>query len=118
MHEITLGTLAQGAVEERFNMALEEVLNNILDPNTTAKKARKIQLTVTLMPNENRQFTSVEFGVKTTLQSPKPVQTGLIIDMDGKGKAVAAEYSRQIPGQTYVEPSTGEIVDFQKRANQ
>lgn len=115
MNDVKLNTLAGGAVEERFNMALEEVLNNILDPNTDPGKARRIQLNVTLKPHEDRSFSVVEFGVKTTLQPPKPVKTGLIIDTDGKGRAVAAEYSRQIPGQGFIDETTGEIVNFNDR---
>lgn len=109
MEEIQISTLAGGAVEERFNDALQEVLENIQDPNTDAKKKRKITLTVTFEPKESRDFTGVDFQVKTTLQPAVPVQTGLIIGIDGKGHAVAAEYSRQIPGQTFVDESTGEI---------
>lgn len=42
MEKITLNNLANGALEERFNDVLANVLENIVGPNTDHKKARKI----------------------------------------------------------------------------
>lgn len=112
MERVTLSTLAQGAVEERFNDALELVIKNILDPNTDRKKARKISLTISMKPTKNESFTLCEIDVKTAIAPPVPLETGLVIGEDGKGKAVAAEYQNQVPGQAYIEEvdkETGEI---------
>ena len=103
MQDVKLETLAGGAIAERFNDALQEVLDNIVDPNTDYKKARKVTLSVSFKPREDRSFAIVGCDVKTTIAPPKVVETGIVIDTDGRGRAVAAEYANQIPGQMDVE---------------
>lgn len=115
MEEIKIGTLANGAVEERFNQALKEVLSNIQDPNTEHKVKRKISLTLTFVANENRDLASIDFDVKKTLAQPKNVRTAILIGTDGTGIPVAAEYQAQIPGQVFIDPN-GEVIDFQKKS--
>lgn len=117
MEEIKIGTLAGGAVEERFNQALKKVLANVQDPNTDHKKKRTITVKVTIASNEERSLCGVDFEVKETLAPAKNVQTALLIGQDGQGKPVAAEYLKQVPGQTYVDTESGEIIDFQRKAN-
>lgn len=96
--EVRLDTLLGGAVEERFNDALQEVLQNIMDPNTAHANQRKITLEIKFKPNEDRDESDIDFQVKTALAPPKPLGSRLLIGKD-KGKAVAVEYSKQIPGQ-------------------
>jgi hypothetical protein len=43
-NELSLETLGQGAAVERFNLALQDVLNNIQDVNTSAKVKGAITL--------------------------------------------------------------------------
>lgn len=112
---ISISTLAGGAVQERFEEELQKVLQNIMDPNTDWKKRRKIQLNVEFDPNEEREFSTINCNVKSTLAPQKTVSSGLFIGKDGKGRAVAAEVVKQTPGQIFVEPSTGEIVDLKAR---
>jgi hypothetical protein len=45
---IDLNTFANGALAERANEELQKILENIADPNTDAKKKRKLTLTITL----------------------------------------------------------------------
>lgn len=104
--QISLSTVANGAIEERINIALQEIVNNIVDPNTDYKKKRKLSITMTFTPREDRDFTSVAFDVKPTLAPQKTVETGLLIDFDGNGEAVAAEYRKQAPGQTYIDDNS------------
>jgi hypothetical protein len=101
--DINLSTLAGGAVDERFKDALTEVLQNILDPNTDAKTKRGLTLSLKITPDEDRQFAKIDFDVKTTLAPAKTITAAVIIDQDGRGKPVAAEILKQIPGQTYID---------------
>lgn len=113
MDTIKLDTLAGGAVAEKFNLELEKVLANCMDPNTDFKKARKITLNVTIKPNEERDETGVQFEVKSTIAPSKPVETRMIIGLDEDLKVQAAEYQKgQLPGQTEAvsDPETGEVV--------
>lgn len=70
---VTLATLCQGAVLERFQDALGEVLENIADPNTPAEMKRKIVLEVAIEPAEDRRVGNVSINIKKTLAGPKPV---------------------------------------------
>ena len=110
---ISLKTLASGAVEERFNDALVEVLKNIVDPNTEFKTKRKIVLTVTFSPVESRDFAAINCDAKMTLAPQKTVTTGLFIGIDQKGVAVAAEMLKQAPGQLFVDEKN-KVVDLKK----
>ena len=59
MQHINLETFANGAFAEQVNRAMEEVAQNIQNPNTDAKKARKITITLTVKPNDQREFSTV-----------------------------------------------------------
>ncbi|WP_314881384.1 hypothetical protein [Filifactor alocis] len=41
MEKLSLETLMQGAVQEKFENELKRVLENIMDPNTDFKKKKK-----------------------------------------------------------------------------
>lgn len=105
MSEQTLqfNNLAGGAVQERFNEGLQEVLDNVIDPNTDPKKARKITLTVTIKPNEERDMGAIGFDVKTSLVQSKAIVSSIIIDRNNQGQAVAAEVKKTVPGQMSIE---------------
>lgn len=42
-----LSTMANGGVQEKFVQELKKVTENILDPNTDAKKKRTVTITLT-----------------------------------------------------------------------
>lgn len=92
---------AGGAMAEKLNAELQNVLNNIADPNTDHKKARKVQMTMTLKANENRGLATVVVDVKSTLAPSKGVETQMLIDFDVTGNVVGAELKSGVPGQTY-----------------
>jgi hypothetical protein len=89
---VSLESIGAGAAVERFQLALQEVLDNIIDPNTDAKKARVITLKITMKPDENREFSSAEISVGTTLAPITPVKTKIFIGRDQQGHGVACEY--------------------------
>lgn len=107
--------MAGGGVEEKLQYALDEIAANIADPNTNAKKTRKVTMTLTFKPNEQRTISNLEIDVKT---SPAPVvgiTTTLMIDRDASGKAVASEIYGKDPNQGVIDFETGEVVDFRGR---
>lgn len=99
---ISFGTLAGGAVEERFQQELNNVFKNILDPNTEHKVKRTVTLCVTISPNEGRTVNGVDFSVKSKLAPVKNVSSAFIIDEDGEGRIVSSELLKQAPGQTTI----------------
>ncbi len=100
---INFSTLANGAVEERFQQELKNVFANILDPNTESKTKRTLTLTLTISPSEARNINGVDFSVKSKLASVKSVSSAFLIDEDGEGKIVSSELLKQVPGQTTIE---------------
>lgn len=117
MEKLSFSTLAGGGVEEKLQYALDEVAANIADPNTDPKKARKITMTLTLKPNEQRTIANLEIDVKTSLVAPVGISTTLMIDRDEKGKAVAQEIYGKDPNQGQIDYETGEVIHIAGRSN-
>lgn len=109
---INLETLAEGALAEKVNIGLKEVLNNISDPNTDYKFKRKLTVDITFVAQEDRELALLDIQTKTRLAPPKSVGTKIIIGTDGKGGIMASEFGKQIPGQSVmrVDESAGEIL--------
>lgn len=109
---INLETFADGALAEKINMALKEVLANITDPNTNYKTKRKLIIDMTLESDEARELTEVSIVAKPKLAPSKALSAKIVIGTDGKGNVLASEYKKQIPGQSTmrVDESTGEIL--------
>lgn len=116
---INLEQFADGALAEKFNIALKEVLENITDPNTNHKTKRKLIIDLTFVTDEERELSIVGIETKTKLAQKKGVATKIIIDRDGKGGIIASEYMSQIKGQQYlrVDEETGEVLDTNKDKN-
>nr|MDD3021825.1 replication terminator protein [Alphaproteobacteria bacterium] len=101
--KLSFATIAGGGVEEKLQYALSEVAANIADPNTDAKKARKVTMTLTIKPNESRMIANVDIDVKTSLAAPVGISTTLMIDRDKEGKVVASEIYGKDPKQQTVD---------------
>lgn len=108
--EIKLESLAEGSVAEKFNQELSKVLANIADPNTVAEATRKVSITLTVKPDENRELAKVSISATSTLAPTKEVLTTIIMDRDNQGKAVAAELKSGQRGQTYIDDD-GDVAD-------
>lgn len=116
MDKLSFSTLAGGGVEEKLQYALDEVAENISDPNTDAKKARKVTMTLTLKPNEQRTIANLDIDVKTSLAAPVGISTTLMIDRDEKGNVIASEIYGKDPNQGVIDFETGEVIDMRKRS--
>lgn len=108
---INLETLADGALAEKVNIALREVLSNIADPNTEWKAKRKLTVDITFVAQEDRELALLDIQTKTKLAPPKSVGTKIVIGTDGKGGIMASEFGKQIPGQSTmrIDEETGEV---------
>lgn len=126
MAGVNLETFAGGALQEKFDDALQKVLQNMIDPNTPWKNKRKITVDVTFEQNEERDDCVVDVSVVPKLAAVKPVSTKMAIAKDYRtGKCYAHEYGNMIKGQMSfddlqvqdgivvdgkpVDPETGEI---------
>lgn len=99
---IDLNSFAEGAMAERFDVELQKILENIADPNTDAKKVRKLTLTISLKADDKRDVVLTNVVAKSTLAPAKEIEAKLLMDLDGRGKVTGAELKSGVRGQTYI----------------
>ena len=100
MEELDLKEIAGGALQEKVDIAMRRVLDNMQDPNTPWKVKRQITVKIAFTQNEERDDASVELSVDTKLAPVLPVKTRMAIGRDLRdGTVYAEEYGRQIRGQ-------------------
>ncbi|MEV9641738.1 replication terminator protein [Mammaliicoccus sciuri] len=109
-NNIELNKFIGGAVQEKFNVELQRVLDNIADPNTDFKKARKVTLTVSLKPNEKRNLADIKVETKSTIAPPEPIGTEILIGMSNDGKVIGKELMSGMEGQSYFDDK-GDVRD-------
>lgn len=112
MSRVNLETFAGGALQEKFDDAMEKVLVNMTDPNTPWKIKRKITVEVTFEQNEDRDDSTVNVSVVPKLAPVKPVSTRMAIGKDLEtGEVFAEEYGSQCRGQMTLD-------DYQEQRDQ
>lgn len=127
MKHINLEQFAGGKLLVQLNKALEKVAENIQDPNTDAQKVRKINVSISFRPNDERNFVATTVETKLSLAPELGATTALSMGRDLRtGEVEAVEIFNQIPGQMNVEdvidqeedepqkafdPDTGEIYE-------
>ena len=129
MKHFNLEEFAGGKLSVQLNKALEKVTENIQDPNTDAQKVRKINVSISLRLNDERNFVSTTVETKLSLAPELGATTALSMGRDlrtGKVEAVEIFNHNQIPGQMNVDdvidqeedetpkafdPDTGEIYE-------
>ena len=102
MKRMTMATICSGAVQEKVDRALRAVADNILDPNTDARKKRSITLKITFVPNEDdREDITVLVDVTKSLAPDAGVKTQLFVAKDLETGAITVqEHQRgEIKGQ-------------------
>lgn len=76
----TLASIGGGAAEEKFAIALKEVLANIKDVNTPCQKDRVITLKVTISPEKSRKTATYGIVCSTKLQPAAAFSGDLYLD--------------------------------------
>ena len=99
MKEVNLLELARGAIGEQINGEVTNILANILDPNTDAKAARKLTVTLTFKSDENREVVGISAQAKANIVPVKPITTILHVGADKNGNPSATELTRDNPNQ-------------------
>lgn len=96
MQDVTLDTIAGGALPELFDHALKECVVNMLDPNTDPKAARGITITIEMKPGDSREQAIMKAQVKTKLAAPKPTPDVMYFGQSKRtGEIVATRYDPQ-----------------------
>ena len=93
--------MARGAIMERVDIEMPKIIENIMDPNTKATKARELTVTLVLTPDDSRQMVALDSTVKVKLIPYSPIRTNLYITdaADGSGGYTVVEMTPDIPGQ-------------------
>lgn len=103
-----LSEIADGAVQAKFAQEVEKVCKNILDLNTDASKKRKITLTLTYVPDDQRNSVDVGIETKSTLAPQVGTSTTMLLGHDmNTGFIAANELKSNVPGQTYIDVEDG-----------
>ena len=102
MKHVDLEKFANGAFSAQVNRAIEEVTENIQNPNTDAGATRKITVTIAFKPNAERNFVATGVQTKTTLAPALGAVTAFSM---GKNLQTGVE----VEGKA-VDTDTGEIV--------
>lgn len=107
MEKVSLQELTGGALQEKFNHAMDVVLGNMQDPNTPWKNKRCITIKLAFEQNEDRNDAAVSISIETKTAPVKPIVTRMDIGKDLETGAVYAhEYGSQVRGQMSFSPST------------
>lgn len=140
--KLTLASMCGGGVQERINRCLAKISDNILDPNTEAKKKRTLTIQITFTPDEDdREDVSVDVATNVKLAPETGLSTQLWINKDFKsGEVSITEHAKgQIKGQLTLDelgmetkpesmepptaeelgcdPETGEVIEPEKSEN-
>lgn len=91
--------MANGATEERIDIEMGNIVENIINPNTESKKKRQLKITIDFVPDETRESVAVQAHVESKLQPYAPIQTLLYVGANNDGELQAVEAVRQVPGQ-------------------
>ena len=127
MKHIDLEQFAGGKLSVQLNKALEKITENVQDPNTDALRVRKINVSISFRPNDERNFVATTVETKLSLAPELGATTALSMGRDLRtGEVEAVEIFNQIPGQMNVDdvidqeedetpkafdPDTGEIYE-------
>lgn len=98
--------MAMGAIVEIVDYEVGRVIANIQDPNTKADAKRKITLTLTFAPDDNRERIEMDAQAKTTLAPVSSVRTALCLTRSRDGELLLAEMLPQVPGQIDMDGGT------------
>jgi hypothetical protein len=96
---LTMETLCGGGVIESLHHEIQNVLDNVADPNTEAKKVREVRLVIKVKPNDHRNMADVTVQASSKLIAAAPLATSIIIDKDGNRTVAAELYGGENPGQ-------------------
>jgi len=90
--DVKLSKIGMGALEERFADELIKVIQNVQDPNTDPRAARKIEISIEIKPIEDdRDMCTMKVGTKVKLAPDKTMSSTLALGIDGHGVIHANE---------------------------
>ena len=117
MKHFNLEEFAGGKLSVQLNKALEKITENVQDPNTDAQKVRKINVSISFRPNDERNFVATTVETKLSLAPELGATTALSMGRDLRtGEVEAIEIFNQIPGQMSVNDVIGQEEEEPQKA--
>lgn len=119
MKKVSLEEVAGGALQEQFEKSFARVMENLADPNTPFKEARKITITLKFTQNEYRDDVACDVLVTEKLSAQAATRTAFAVGKNLKtGEMYAEEYGKNQMSINdlnvgNVDTETGEIFDEQ-----
>jgi hypothetical protein len=83
MKTLDINNICKGAVPERFERELAEVLKNIADPSTPVKAKRRITIELEFKPFPDRDGANVVLSLKTKLAAVDPQPGSVFFQRQG-----------------------------------
>lgn len=114
MKKMSLEEIAGGALQEQFEKAFGKVIENLADPNTSFKEARKITITLKFTQNEHRDDVACDVLVTEKLAAQASTRTAFAVGKNLKtGEMYAEEYGRNQMTITdlNIDTETGELLE-------
>lgn len=96
---LTSANLHGGAALEALDYEIQNVLQNICDPNTEPAKMRSATLVIKFKPNKERNIATILFQASSNLAPAEALETSAFIGKDASGRAVANEVNTPEPEQ-------------------
>ncbi len=98
--KLDLNKFAGGVLQEKFDRALKEVIQNLQDPNTSFKNKRGITISIGFTQNEQRDDAKITISVTSKISPVLPIETALYMGKDlDTGEIEIREYGKQVAGQ-------------------
>ena len=95
--KVELENLCNGAAVERFNHVLQQIIEDIRDPNTDPNAARTLTMTLKVKPQgDSREAVVMSLDVKSKLGGLRKVAAAAILDAGGAYTADPRQ--TEIPG--------------------
>ena len=114
MKKVSLEEIAGGALQEQFEKAFAKVVDNLADPNTSFKEARKITITLKFTQNEQRDDVACDVLVAEKLAAQTATRTAFAVGKNLKtGEMFVNEYGRNqmTINDLGIDTETGEVTD-------
>lgn len=110
MSNLNISNIGNGALIEKANADIEKILQNILDLNTSPIQKRKLTLTITFVPYEDRSGANIVYETKNTLAPFKPGTTRIAVGQTSEGIVLVQEINKDaMIGQSTIDTETGEV---------
>ena len=92
--KVSIVSIKNGAAIEMIDIAIQEAVENIADPNTTLKP-REVIFKIVLAPAPDRSFCTSKFGVTKKFAMQEDEECLVMVKQDLAGNVYGVEHQKQ-----------------------